>query len=114
MLAGVRVAEQRLPYLAPVTDPSPSSAIRHRAGLSDRDGGDRFVAVLVATAAAEHSLATLAQPGGIGCVGPATAHSARILLASSQPDTRRVAPGSPEILTPARLNLREASVYGHS
>jgi hypothetical protein len=68
--------------------------------LYDSDGGDHASEVLVATAAATDSLATLAHPSGTGRVAPATAHSARFLLASSDPNARRVAPSSSKILTP--------------
>jgi hypothetical protein len=51
---------------------------------------------------------------GIAFVAQASAHSARILLACSETYAKRVTTGSSEILTPAWLNLRERSGYGHS
>lgn len=89
----------RLPYLVSVTNSSPSPALRHRRGVSDGDGRDRADPVLVATATATDSLATLAHPSGIGRVAPATAHPARFFLAGSDPDARRVASCPSKILT---------------
>ncbi len=82
------------------TDSSPSPALRHRVGLHNRDCGDRAHEVLVTAAAAADGLATLAHPIGIRRVAPATAHSARFLLAGSDPNARRLAPTSSKILTP--------------
>jgi hypothetical protein len=91
-------AWRRLPYLTPDTHSSPSPALRHRGGLHDRDSGDRANEVLVTPAGAPGSVPTLADPIGVRRVAPATAHSARFLLARSVPNARRVAGTSPKIL----------------
>lgn len=90
----------RLPYLISVTHTSPSPALRHRRGVSDRNGRNRLIPLLVATATATDGLGTVAHPGGIGGVAAATADSARLFLARSEPAAGRVACCSSKILMP--------------
>jgi hypothetical protein len=113
--AGGRLSEWiPLPYLAPVTDTSPWTALRHRAGWCHCDGGDLTCEVLVAAASTDtDSRATLAHPTRRR-VAPATPHSAGFLLATSDPNACGVPRGSSKVLTPSAARPLPGNTRGQT